>query len=211
MAHLYVALFEWVQAYGLFGATLFMLVESAGAPFPTELGFIASQGLIASGAAGYWEVFTWLTVGHLVGSAVSFYLGRATENAVSRRLAQKPGVMHARAQLQKWYARYAGPTIVFGRLIGQVRPFASFVAGLSQVPAVTFWVWTVIGSLLYTAIAMWMTAVGWKFWLAHAQWRVPLIVGMLVIFYGLPAYKIAEHFLKRWRRARQQPAPDETP
>ena len=44
MAHLYVALFEWVQAYGLFGATLFMLVESAGAPFPTELGFIASQG-----------------------------------------------------------------------------------------------------------------------------------------------------------------------
>jgi membrane protein DedA with SNARE-associated domain len=87
--------------------------------------------------------------------------------------------------------------------VGHVRPWASFVAGLSQVPAGTFWLWTVIGSLIFTAAAMWVTAVGWQFWLTHAQWRTPLIVGMMVLFYGLPAYKLAEHFIKRRRRRAQ--------
>jgi membrane protein DedA with SNARE-associated domain len=203
MEHLYLALYQWVQAWGLPGAFLFMVAESAGAPFPTELGFITAQGLIVAHATTYWAAFVWIASGHLVGSAISFYLGRATGNALSRRLAKRPSVMHAREKLQVWYTRYGALTILFGRLVGQVRPWASFVAGLSQVPQLTFWVWTVVGTVAFTAITMWVTAVGMQFWLAHPQWGTPLIVGMLVIFYGLPAYKLVEHLIKRYRRRKQ--------
>lgn len=204
MDQIYAALYHWVQAHGLVGAFVFMAVESVGVPLPTELAFITAQALIVSDAAPYWEAFSWIAGGHLVGSGISFYLGRATNNALARRLARRPSVTTARAQLQGWYARYGPPTILFGRLVGQVRPWASFVAGLSQVPALTFWLWTVVGVIIYTAAAMWVTAVGTQFWLAHARWRAPLIVGMLVVFYGLPAYKLVEHLIKRLRRRGQR-------
>jgi membrane protein DedA with SNARE-associated domain len=204
MNHFYWALYQWVQAYGLHGAFLLMVAESVGVPLPTELGFITAQGMLLAHSTTYWAAFGWISAGHLVGSAASFYLGRATDNALSRRLARRRSVMHARAQLQGWYARYGALTILFGRLVGQVRPWASFVAGLSGVPVLTFWVWTTIGSLAFTACSMWVTAVGWQFWMTHAQWRTPLIVGMLVVFYGLPLYKLVEQLIKRRLRRRRQ-------
>lgn len=204
MDHLYYALYQWVQAYGLPGVFLFMVVESAGVPFPTELGFITAQGLIVAQAHTYWEALAWIVAGHLVGSAIGFYLGRATDSALARYLAHKPVVMKAREKLQGWYARYGPVAILFGRLVGQVRPWASFIAGLSQVSALTFWLWTVAGTVIFTVITLWVTAVGWQFWQAHAAWRTPLIVGMLLIFYGLPLYKLLEALVKKLRRRAKQ-------
>jgi len=200
MEHLYLVLFQWLQTYGMPAASLFMVAESAGAPVPTELGFITAQGLILSHTVSCLEAFLWIAAGHLVGSGLSFYLGRATDNALSRKLANRRSVMAVREKLQGWYARYGALTVLFGRLEGHVRPWASFVAGLSGVRQTTFWLWTVVGSLAFTAMAMWVTVVGWQFWLTHAQWRTPLIVVMLLVFYGIPLYKIVEHLIKRRRR-----------
>jgi membrane protein DedA with SNARE-associated domain len=203
MEQWYTNLFIWVQAHGLSGVFLFMLVESAGVPFPTELGFIAAQGLIVSHLRPLWLAYFWIVAGHLVGSALGYYLGRAGDNAVSRYLAHKPSVVKTREWLQKWYTRYGALTILFGRLVGQVRPWASFVAGVAGVPQGLFWLWTTIGTLVFVAITMYVTAVGWQFWQTHAAWRAPLLVGMLVVFYGLPAYKLVESLIRRYRRRRQ--------
>ncbi|MEN6643344.1 MAG: VTT domain-containing protein [Armatimonadia bacterium] len=200
MDRLYAILFQWVQHYGLHGAFLLMVAESAGAPVPTELGFLTAQGLIVAHTASWWAAMAWIVAGHLVGSAIGFYVGRAADSALARRLARRPSVMHARAQLHGWFERYGSLTILFGRLVGQVRPWVSFVAGLSRVPPATFWLWTVIGTLIFTPIAMWITAVGLQFWLTHAVWRAPLIIAMLLIFYGLPLYKLIEHLIKRHHR-----------
>ncbi|MEN6548636.1 MAG: VTT domain-containing protein [Armatimonadia bacterium] len=200
MDRLYAILFQWVQHYGLHGAFLLMVAESAGAPVPTELGFLTAQGLIVAHTASWWAAMAWIVAGHLVGSAIGFYVGRAADSALARRLVRRPSVMHARAQLHGWFERYGSLTILFGRLVGQVRPWVSFVAGLSRVPPATFWLWTVIGTLIFTPIAMWITAVGLQFWLTHAVWRAPLIIAMLLIFYGLPLYNLIEHLFKRHHR-----------
>ncbi|MBU0610486.1 MAG: VTT domain-containing protein [Armatimonadetes bacterium] len=200
MEHFYLVLYQWLQTYGLPATSLFMAAESAGAPVPTELGFVTAQGLVLARSVTYVEAFLWIAAGHLVGSGVSFYLGRATDSALARKLASRRSVMHVRAKLQGWYARYGALTVLFGRLMGHVRPWASFIAGLSQVDPRTFWLWTVVGTFIFTAVTMWVTAVGWQFWLAYPQWRMPLIVGMLLVFYGIPLYKIVEHLVKRRRR-----------
>lgn len=206
MESIYAALYQWVQAYGLPGVFLFMLVENLGVPFPTELGFLTAHSLVVSGAVPYWIAFLWIVSGHLLGAGVSFYLGRATGSALTRRLSEKPGVMRAREKLEGWYARYGALTVLFGRLEGHVRPWASFIAGLSQVRTSTFWLWTVIGSCIFTAVTMWVTAVGWQFWATHAAWRIPIVIGVLLIFYGLPVYKLVEHLVRSWRRRREKQA-----
>ena len=203
MEQWYTNLFLWVQAHGLSGVFLFMLIESAGVPFPTELGFIAAQGLILAHTKPLWEAYAWIVAGHLVGAGCSYYLGRAGDTALSRYLSHKPSVIHTRDWLQRWYARYGALTILFGRLVGQVRPWASFVAGVAGVPQTLFWLWTTVGTLIFVAITMYVTAVGWQFWQAHAVWRVPLLVGMLLVFYGLPLYKMVEHLVRRLRHRGQ--------
>lgn len=203
MEQLYAAFLAWVQAYGLHSVFVVMATESAGAPIPTEVGFVVALGLIKTGAVSYWVAFLWLVAGQLAGSGFAFYLGRATDNALARRLARKRSVMEARAKLQGWFACHAALTIVCGRLVGQVRPWASFIAGLSGVNQVTFWLWTLAGTITFTACAMWITAVGWQFWLDHPQWRAPLIIGAMVLFYGLPLYKLIEHLIKSHRRRKQ--------
>ena len=75
--------------------------------------------------------------------------------------------MEARGQMQRWYRKYGPLAILFGRLVGQVRPWASFVAGLAGVPLPQFCLWTILGTAVFTAVTMWVTAYGWQFWMVH--------------------------------------------
>ena len=203
MAHFYAVLLLWAQAHGLHGVFVFMLVESAGVPFPTELGFITAQGMLDAHMCGYWMAYAWIAGGHLVGSGISYHLGCASDSALTRYLAHKPGVVAVQGKMQKWYAKYGPLAILFGRLVGQVRPWTSFVAGLSRVPMLPFWLWTFVGTLAYTFCSMWVTAVGYKYWQAHRELGGPMIAIMLTIFYGLPVYKGIEHLVKRHLRHRR--------
>lgn len=203
MEHIYLDLFQWVQAHGMLGVFVFMLTESGGVPFPTELGFITAQGLIEAGYSSYWDAFVWITVGHLLGAGSSYYAGRAGDNALAKRFSHSKRMMRARETMQHWYTRYGPAAIVFGRLVGQVRPWASFVAGLARVPQPQFWVWTVIGSVIYTWAAMWVTEWGWQLWVKYPNLRATMVVTVLVVFYGAVVYAAIANLVKRRRRRRK--------
>ncbi len=204
MADFYSTLWAWLQVHGMYGVALFMAAESAGAPVPTELGFITAQGLVGARAVSWWQAFAWINAGHLLGAAASYYLGRASDNTLARFLAHRQGFMEARGRMQHWYRKYGPLAILFGRLIGHVRPWASFVAGLAGVPLPQFCLWTVLGTAIFTAVTMWVTLYGWQFWMAYPEWRVPLVVGMLALFYGLPLAKLIQHLVTRRRRRRAE-------
>jgi len=200
MEHFYATLLAWAQAHGMKAVFVFMAVENLGVPWPTEAGFLAAQGLVRAKAVNYWWAYTVITLGHLFGAGVSYYLGRAGDSAFARHFTHSPRLMRARDRLQHWYERYGPFTLLFGRLVGQVRPWASIVAGMARVPQTTFWLWTVIGSLIYTAIAMWMTAWGWGLWEKYPQIRTPGVVGVLLVFYGLALYAVTVKLLQRAKR-----------
>ena len=200
MEHLYLSLWEWVQAYGLPGVFAFMAAENVGVPLPTVLGFITAQGLVHSHATVYWHVFLWIMSGQLLGAGISYHAGRATNSALGRYLSHRRRLMKACEKLRVWYDRYGTLTLLFGRLEGHVRPAASFVAGLSRVPPFPFWLWTTVGTAIFTAVTMWVTAVGMQYWVAHAQWRAPILIVVLLAFYAVPGYKLVEHLIRRYRR-----------
>jgi membrane protein DedA with SNARE-associated domain len=200
MEHVYATLLQWVQAHGMFGVFLFMCLENMAVPFPTELGFITAQGLISGGYSSYWYAFTVITGGHLAGSAITYYAGRTGENFLVRRFGHSKTMMHVREKMQGWYGKYGALAILFGRLVGQVRPWASLAAGMGGVSQLKFWVWTTLGSMLYTAIAMWVTKWGWEWMVRYPQWRVPTIIFVLIVFYGVVASGLMVKWIQRRRR-----------
>lgn len=208
---MYATLLLWIESHGVYGLSVFMAAESFGLPLPTEMGFIVGQSMVGAKLCTLWQLFLWIVAGHLTGAGISYYLGRAGDSALNRYLSHRPGVVVTHERMQRWYAKYGVVAVLIGRLIGQVRPWSSFAAGLSRVPPFTFWLWTVIGTILFTTIAMWVTAIGYRYWQANREVGVPIVVGMLLVFYGVPIYKGLEHLMKHLRKRRTASKTDETP
>ena len=202
MGHCYGILQAWAYAHGMKGVFVFMFAENMGVPWPTEGGVVAAQGLMRAGTISYWWAYFVIVSGHLSGAGLSYYLGRAGDNAFARHLSHSRRMTRARDRLQVWYSKYGPMTLLFGRLVGQVRPWSSVLAGMAGVPQLRFWLWTVIGTLIYTAIAMWCTAWGWELWIKYPQGRVPAIIAILMVFYGLALYAVISRVLHNRRKRR---------
>lgn len=202
MDTLYADLLRWLQTHGMLGVFLFMVFENLAIPFPSWLGFVAAEALVKAGYATQVSVFLAITAGHLCGAGLTYYSGRAGHGFLVRRFGHSPGLTHAREVLQRWYVRYGVLAILIGRLLGHVRPWASLVAGMAHVPPVRFWLWTVIGSLLYTAAAMWVTVWGWHLWVQYPRLRAAGVIGMLAIGYGASVYVAVRGLIRRRRRRR---------
>lgn len=205
--HVYADLWTWVQAHGMVGVFLFMVIENMGVPFPTELGYLATQGLISRGLIPWWWAFTVIASGHLAGSAVTYYAGRTGDSALGRWFTHRKRLMLARDRLQHWYARWGPLTILFGRLVGQVRPWSSLVAGMAGVPQGVFWLWTVLGTLIYSAAAMYASVIGFDLWNRFPTLRGPMLGLLFAVFYGSMMYALIHRWVARhWRRRRQEKA-----
>lgn len=208
ISSVYGDLWGWLQAHGMGGVWLFMVIENMGVPFPTELGYIVAQGLIATKIIPLWWGYLVIVLGHLTGAAVTYYAGRASHSALGRWFTHRKHLMQVRDKLQKWYARFGPLTILFGRLVGQVRPWSSLVAGMAGVPAGVFWLWTVIGTLLYTAAAMWVTVWGFALWARFPALRASLVIVTLGVFYGSMVYALIHRWVAGRRRRSEREAAD---
>ena len=69
-------------------------------------------------------------------------------------------------QVERYFARHGGKTILFGRFIGSVRALAPFVAGASRMPARRFFPATIVAAGVW-AVAC--TLLGYVFWNSFDQ------------------------------------------
>jgi membrane protein DedA with SNARE-associated domain len=150
---------EWatnlVASGGLPGVFLLMVAENLFPPIPSEVimplaGFAAARGdmpIAAVVLAG--------TLGAVAGNAVWFELARAFGVARTRRLVARYGswvgigpeeIATAEATMRRY-----GPVAVFlGRFMPGVRTAISVPAGLVELPRPVFYVWTSVGTLIWT-------------------------------------------------------------
>jgi undecaprenyl-diphosphatase len=136
----------------------------------------AGIGLIAPGelavilggvAAGQGEVelvpliaLVWMCA--LVGDSVSYLLGRRLGRGFLLEHGHRVKLTPARLeQVERYFARHGGKTILFGRFIGWVRALAPFIAGASRMPARRFLPATMAAAGLW-AVAC--TLLGYVFW-----------------------------------------------
>ena len=198
---------QWLDAHGLWAAVALVAAESAGLPCPLPLAFLAVWKLAAGGQIGYWPGLGLLLAGKLFGAGLSYYAGRAGDNALSRRLSRSPRMDIARARLQDWYERRGAATVFFSRLVGQLRPFSSFFAGLSGVPPTVFWAWTIAGSALYVTYYMWVVRFGFALWDTYPHLRQPVLWGAALACLVAIAIALA----RRLRPRRRATPPSDDP
>lgn len=203
MEHVYLWLGEWLRQNGLWAACALVAAESMGLPCPLPLAFLAAFDVVLAGRIGYWPALGLLAAAQLAGAAVSYYAGRAGDNALTRRLSGSAKLQGAHERLRQWYERRGAITVFFGRLVGQLRPVTSLVAGLSGVTQPVFWAWTAAGSALYVTYYMWVVRFGWRLWEAYPTMRWPALAAVAALF--LATIGIAAARRKRGERPSEQP------
>ena len=193
-----------VEALGLPGIFVLMLLESACIPVPSEAtmlfaGFNVSRGeysLFAAVAAG--------SLANLVGSwlayAVGWYGRVDLLEKHGKKLHVKPSHL---AWADRWFERHGDATVFFTRMLPIVRTFISLPAGVAKMPFWRFSVLTLLGCIPWVLM---LTFIGQQVGVRWEQWKDSLHYvdyAVAAVIVGFVAYLAVKH----WRSRRAPGAP----
>jgi membrane protein DedA with SNARE-associated domain len=173
----------------------------------------AFVGLVAPGEsivivggviAGQGEISLLLLIGivwvaAILGDTTSFYIGRRLGRDFMLRHGPKLKITEERLeQVEGYFHRHGGKTILIGRFIGLVRALAPFIAGSSRLPYRRFLPFSVVGTGLWATI---FCVLGYIFYRSFD--RVAAIAGQATLAFGVTVAVIAGGVLA-WRRLRNE-------
>lgn len=148
---------QLVGSAGPAGVFLLMFLENLFPPIPSELimplaGFAAAEGQMA-----LWAAILAGTAGSILGNAVWFELARRIGSARLRPLVARYGRWFGVSPEDLDKADHAlrkhGPVaLFFGRMLPAIRTLISIPAGLARIERHVFYLWTLIGSLLWVGV-----------------------------------------------------------
>jgi membrane protein DedA with SNARE-associated domain/membrane-associated phospholipid phosphatase len=156
-------------------------------------GAVASQGDISLPLI---IAVTWISA--FAGDSVSFMLGAHLGRGFLVRHGRRVGITRERLeQVETYFARYGGRTILVGRFIGLVRALAPFIAGSSRLPYRAFAPYSILGTGLWSIA---LILLGYFF--ARSLDKVTSIVGTGLLVFGIVvgivvALVVAYRFLRK--------------
>jgi membrane protein DedA with SNARE-associated domain len=197
-----------VDAIGLWGVFILMLLESACIPVPSEAtmlfaGFNVSDGEYSLLAATLVGAFANL-VGSWIAYAVGYYGRVDILEKHGKKLHIKPS--HLRTA-DRWFEKHGDATVFFTRMLPIIRTFISLPAGVARMPFWRFTVFTFLGCLPWVFA---LTYIGkeagdnWEDWKDSLHYVDYAVAAMIV---GGVAYLVIRNRRNR-RTGQSEPAAD---
>jgi membrane protein DedA with SNARE-associated domain len=180
-----------VDAIGLLGVFVLMVLESACIPVPSEAtmlfaGFNVSDGqysLFAAVAAG--------VLGNLVGSWIAYAVGYYGRIDVLEKHGKKLHIKKSHLEwADRWFEKHGDATVFFSRMLPIIRTFISLPAGVARMPFWRFSVFTLLGCIPWVLM---LTFIGkeagdnwenWKDSLHYVDYAVAaaIVIGAIWLF-----------------------------
>ena len=176
-----------------------MALESMIAPVPSELGmpfvgFLAAEGKFSIPIA---IVFT--SIGSLVGSLISYYLGLWGGRPLVLKAGRYLFLNHEHLEwTERWFAKNGSCTIFVSRFIPVVRHLISIPAGLGRMNVLRFSIFTIVGATIWNTFLLYC---GYKLrqnWTLVQQYshELDIVVGLLGVA-ALGIWAGVRYFRKR--------------
>jgi membrane protein DedA with SNARE-associated domain len=178
-----------VDAMGLPGVFILMLLESACIPVPSEAtmlfaGFNVSRGeysLFAATAVG--------SIANLVGSWIAYGIGYAGRVDLLEKHGKKLHIKKSYLEwADRWFERHGDATVFFTRMLPIIRTFISLPAGVARMP---FWRFSVLSLAGCIPWVLMLTFIGkqagdnwesWKDYLHYVDYAVAAAIVIGVIY-----------------------------
>ncbi len=192
---------ELIEAIGYLGVMILMILESMVAPIPSEAVMPPAGMLIAEGRFTFFGVIFFATLGSIIGSLISYYMGKWG----GRPLVERYGKYllldkHDLDLTENFFKKKGELTIFFSRFIPVVRHFISIPAGMGNMNIVKFLIYTTIGAGLWNSA---LTIAGYylqKNWEIILKYREPIDIGVIVILLALFGYFGFKFYMNRRKK-----------
>ncbi len=198
LASLFLALVTIISSIGYLGIFLLMILESMILPVPSELVMPFAGFLIAEGKMGFLWVIVFSTLGSLIGSLLSYYLGRIGGNKLVFKsgryfLLNKEHLL----KTEKWFSKKGGITIFIGRFIPVVRHFISIPAGIGKMNLKKFIIYTLLGAGIWNTFLTYLGFLLGKNWEKVLQYSDYVSFGILAIIILVIGYFVLRRIGKK--------------
>ena len=156
-----IAVVTWIESIitqmGAWGIALLMAIESCNIPLPSEAilpfaGYLVTKGTFSIHTAAFFGA-----IGCVLGSIPSYYLGYFG----GRKFIEKYGKYfliskHDLETADKWVDKYGDWSFFICRMLPVVRTFISLPAGILKAKKRTFFLFTFVGSLIWSYLLVWV-------------------------------------------------------
>lgn len=159
----YITLF--IAQVGYPGLTFLMILESMVVPVPSEAVMPFAGFLIFSGQFSWLGVFFWSTVGSIIGSLLSYYLGAYGGRPAIEKFGKYLLLNTHHLELtEHFFKNHGRKTVFLSRFIPIVRHLISIPAGIAKMPIWEFLLLTTIGAGLWNAVLTYLGFVLREHW-----------------------------------------------
>lgn len=148
-----------IQTYGLAAIFLMIALEYACFPVPSEVVLPFSGAFAGARGIPFWQVLLCSVAAGLTGSLLCYLIGRFGGRLVARLERRSPGVAKGVAASRRWFDRYGGASVMFGRVLPVCRTYISFAAGLSRQPPARFLAYSAVGISVWNLV---LTGLGYR-------------------------------------------------
>jgi len=159
---------SFLSQYGYAAIFLFAFLEACCVPIPSEVTFGFGGVLAGQGHLNIVAVIVVGTLAELIGSLVSYTIGRVGGRPFVNRTGRYLLITHADIdRAERFFTGRGAWAVPLGRCLPVVRSFVSVVAGFVKVPVVLFAVLSLIGT------AIWVTVISLiGYWVGNAWNKV---------------------------------------
>src|SRR3954464_11024235 len=174
-----------VDAMGLAGVFLLMVLESACIPVPSEATMLFAGFNVS---AGHYSLIAAVTVGsvaNLLGSWIAYAVGYYGGGDGLENHGGKIGIRkHHIESADRWFERHGDATVFFTRMLPVIRTFISLPAGVARMPFWRFTALTLAGCLPWVLL---LTFIGkqagdnWDKWKDKLHYVDYAVVALIVV------------------------------
>jgi membrane protein DedA with SNARE-associated domain len=143
-----------LNTVGYPAVVLFIMIESAGIPFPGEtMLLLASFYAAVDNHLSLPLVIVCAALGAIIGDNLGFLVGRTGGKAFVERYGHylfiKPAHME---RAEKFFAKHGSKTVFFGRFVAVLRAWAAFLAGVNRMRWRTFLIFNAAGGIIWATL-----------------------------------------------------------
>ena len=191
---------SFIASWGYVAVAVLMAAENACIPIPSELILGFAGYLIFAGHMSFEGALLAGMVGGLLGSLFAYEVGARGGRPFVDKYGKYFLIKQSHVNVaQEWFDRYGLKAVFFSRMLPVVRTFISLPAGFARVDPKRFCLYTIMGSLPWTAAILYAGMVLGESWTdlmeyGHEASMIFVVVAVIVI---------AVLYL-RWRRKKNR-------
>ncbi|HET9836626.1 MAG TPA: DedA family protein [Candidatus Angelobacter sp.] len=146
-----------ISKSGYLGVLLLMTIESACIPLPSEIIMPFAGYLVYTGRFTLFWAATAGALGCNLGSVIAYEIGCYGGRPLVERYGSYIFISkHDLEMADRFFQRFGGAAVFFGRLLPVIRTFVALPAGVARMPRLRFHLYTFIGSWPWCFALAWI-------------------------------------------------------